>query len=172
MDLIFDFDRCQGITNARFNGLDGSEPVMSVKEALNLMKIRNPSIVFSEAVHDGAYNSVPDAEYKRMLDTIKYISTLTLIISNRSIRASMCWVLFLLSEKPHLPTRWPTRWQQLVSIFFTSRWSRNVLSCSANHLHVVFTRQTSKIPPTPRQAVSASDRASRHWIILTNWTNR
>ena len=76
MDLIFDFDRCQGISNAHFDGLDGSEAVTSVKEALNLMKIWKPSIVFSEAVHDGAYNRIPDAEYKRMLDTVKYISTL------------------------------------------------------------------------------------------------
>lgn len=76
MDLIFDFDRCQGITNAHFDGLDGSEPAMPVKEALGLMKIRNPSIAFSEAAHNGVYNSVPDAEYKRMLDTVKYISTL------------------------------------------------------------------------------------------------
>lgn len=76
MDLIFDFDRYQSITNTHFDGLDGSEPVMSVKEALGLLKIRNPSIAFSEAVHNGVYNSVPDAEYKRMLDTVKCISTL------------------------------------------------------------------------------------------------
>lgn len=53
MDLIFDFDRCQGITNARFDGLDGSEDVTSVKEALGLLKIRNPAIAFAEAVSNG-----------------------------------------------------------------------------------------------------------------------
>ncbi len=76
MDLIFDFDHRQGIVNVRFDGLDGSEDVTSVKEALGLMKIRNPAVTFSEDIHRGAFDKVPDAEYDRMLETIKYISSL------------------------------------------------------------------------------------------------
>ncbi len=76
MDLIFDFDHRQGIVNVRFDGLDGAEDVTSVKEALGLLKIRNPAVTFSEDVHRGAYDKVPDAAYNRMLETIKYLSSL------------------------------------------------------------------------------------------------
>lgn len=76
MDLVFDFDSRQGITNVRFDGLNGSEKVKTAKGALNLLKIRNPFISFSEAVHKGAYSSVPDAEYNRMWDTIRFISSM------------------------------------------------------------------------------------------------
>lgn len=76
MDLIFDFDRRQGITNVRFDGLDGSEDVTSVKEALGLLKIRNPAIAFAEAVSNGTYDDMTDTEYTRMLETVKYISAL------------------------------------------------------------------------------------------------
>ena len=42
MELIFDFDQRQGLANVRFEGLDGTESVTSVKDALCLLKIRNP----------------------------------------------------------------------------------------------------------------------------------
>lgn len=76
MDLLFDFDSRQGLTNVRFDGLDGFERVTSVKEALGLLKIRNPAKTFSEAARSRAYDDVPDAEYKRMLETIKYLSSM------------------------------------------------------------------------------------------------
>lgn len=53
MDLTFDFDQRQGITGAHFDGLDGAEPV-----------------------YNGVYRDVPDAEYQRMIGTVKYISSL------------------------------------------------------------------------------------------------
>lgn len=76
MDLVFDFDGQQSIVNARFDGLDGSESVTSVKDALALLKIRNPAINFAEAVRSGAYDKVSDAEYHRMLETIEFIQKL------------------------------------------------------------------------------------------------
>lgn len=76
MELLFDFDQRQGITRVRFDGLDGFEHVTSLKEALNLMRIKNPAVAFSADVQAGAYNDVPDAEYKRMLETVKYISSM------------------------------------------------------------------------------------------------
>lgn len=76
MDLLYDFDSRQGLTRVRFDGLDGGERVTSVKEGLNLLKIRNPAKTFSEAVRGGAYNDVPDEEYRRMLETIKYLSSM------------------------------------------------------------------------------------------------
>ena len=76
MDMIFDFDQRQGLTNVRFDGLTGTEPVTSVKEALSLLKIRNPATTFAEAVSSGTYDNTTDTEYKRMLETVKYTSTL------------------------------------------------------------------------------------------------
>ena len=68
MELIFDFDQRQGLANVRFEGLDGTEDVASMKQALSLLKIRNPVIPFADAVKSGAYDHVPDAEYKRYPD--------------------------------------------------------------------------------------------------------
>ena len=76
MDLIFDFDRSQGITNVRFDGLDGSENVTSVKEALGMLKIRNPTVTFAEATSNGVYDNTPSTEFTKMLETVKYISKL------------------------------------------------------------------------------------------------
>lgn len=76
MELLFDFDSSQGIANVEFHGLDGTESVTSVKDALRLLKIKNPAVNFADAVKSGAYNDVSDAEYKRMLDTMTFISDL------------------------------------------------------------------------------------------------
>ncbi|MBD5097986.1 MAG: hypothetical protein HDT35_00205 [Clostridiales bacterium] len=76
MDLLFDFDNHQGIINVRFDGLIGLERVTSVKEALGLLKIRNPAINFSKAARGGAYDDMTDEAYKRMLDTVKFISSM------------------------------------------------------------------------------------------------
>ena len=75
MDMLFDFDQYQGITNVRFDGLDGSESVTSVKDALNRMKVRNPATTFAEAVRQGAYDKTTDEEYTRMLATVEYLSS-------------------------------------------------------------------------------------------------
>lgn len=76
MELIFDFDQRQGLADVGFHGLDGTESVASIKDALRLLKIRNPAVNFANAVKHGAYDDVPDAEYKRMLDTMTFISEL------------------------------------------------------------------------------------------------
>ena len=76
MDMVFDFDQRQGLASVGFHGLDGTESVTSIKDALRLLKIRNPAVNFANAVKHGAYNDEPDAEYKRMLDTITFISEL------------------------------------------------------------------------------------------------
>ena len=47
MELIFDFDQRQGLANVRFEGLDGTEDVASMKQALSLLKIRNPQATMS-----------------------------------------------------------------------------------------------------------------------------
>ena len=74
MELIYEFDPSQRIVNARFEGLDGT--VTSVKDALCLLKIRNPAVKFAETVQSGGYNDTSDAEYERMLNTLEFISGL------------------------------------------------------------------------------------------------
>ena len=76
MELIFDFDQRQGIANVRFEGLDGTEGVTSTKQALSLLKIRNPACAFADAVKTGAYDDLSDAEYKRLLEAVTCISSL------------------------------------------------------------------------------------------------
>ena len=76
MELIYEFDPSQRIVNARFEGLDGTESVTSVKDALCLLKIRNPAVKFAETVQSGGYNDTSDAEYERRLNTIEFISGL------------------------------------------------------------------------------------------------
>ena len=76
MDMIFEFDQRQGLTRVRFDGLTGTESVTSVKGALDLLKIRNPATTFAEAVQALKYDNVPDEEYIRMLETIKFLSTM------------------------------------------------------------------------------------------------
>ena len=76
MDMIFDFDQRQGLTNVRFDGLTGTEPVTSVKDALERMKIRNIATTVSENVQASKYDDLSDDEYGRMLEHVKFLSTL------------------------------------------------------------------------------------------------
>mgnify|MGYP001030005435 CR=1 FL=1 len=66
MELIYEFDPSQRIVNARFEGLDGTESVTSVKDALCLLKVRNPAVKFAETVQSGGYNDTSDAEYEHI----------------------------------------------------------------------------------------------------------
>ena len=76
MELLFDFDEHQGLTNIRFSGLDGSKPITSVKEALSLLKIRNLASTFRDALECMMYDNMTDEEYGQMLDTIKFLQEL------------------------------------------------------------------------------------------------
>lgn len=76
MDMLFDFDLRRGLHNVRFDGLGGSEEVSSLKQALSLMKIRNPAVTFKEAVQALKYDDMTDEEYGRMLEHLKFLSTL------------------------------------------------------------------------------------------------
>ncbi len=76
MELVYEFDQNGAMTDAHFEGLDGCEQVSSVKEALSLMKIRNPAVSFSEGAKAGVYNDVPDEEYQPMFQAVKCVSSL------------------------------------------------------------------------------------------------
>ena len=76
MDIHFDFDLFRRIHNVRFEGLDGTEPVTSVKDALGRIKIRNIGTTFAENAQALKYDDMTDEEYGRMLEHVKFLSTL------------------------------------------------------------------------------------------------
>lgn len=76
MELAYKFAQDGTISNVHFEGLDGCEPVRSVKEALDLMRIVNPAVAFAEDTRAGRYNDVSDEDYKLMLDAVKCVSSL------------------------------------------------------------------------------------------------
>lgn len=76
MDMVFDFDRRQAAAGVRFEGLDGTERVTSMKAALAVLKIRNPAASFTEAAKNGDFDRVSDEEYAGMLDTVEFLSKL------------------------------------------------------------------------------------------------
>lgn len=76
MELTYAFNKNCCIANVSLDGLDGCEQVASVKEALNMMKIKNPAITFADHAKAGMYNDVSDEDYQRMLNTVKCVSSL------------------------------------------------------------------------------------------------
>ena len=76
MRLKFTFAEDYSITDAYFDGLDGYEPITSLKEALNMMKIENPAVSFSDDFRNGVYGDVSGEERRQMRNTVKCISSL------------------------------------------------------------------------------------------------
>lgn len=76
MTLKYRFDKEYRLRDISFEGLNGREEVSSTKEALHVMKIRNPAIDFAEDVKKGYYNDISDEDYQRALDTIKCVRDL------------------------------------------------------------------------------------------------
>ncbi len=76
MDMVFGFGGDSSLEGVRFDGLTGHEYVMSTKDAVNVMQVRNPAIAFCQDTEAGAYDEVPDEEYAQMLYTVKAIERL------------------------------------------------------------------------------------------------
>lgn len=76
MELQYDVNTDGSIVNARFDGLTGCEPVTSLKQALGLLQVKNPAVVFTENAKAGLYDNIPDADYNRMLQAVEAISLL------------------------------------------------------------------------------------------------
>lgn len=76
MELVYDVADDGSIVNARFEGRTGSEPVTSLKQALGLLQVKNPAVVFTQDAKDGVYDHVPDRDYYRMLNAVDTISVL------------------------------------------------------------------------------------------------
>lgn len=76
MKMAYRFDKDYSVTDILFRGLDGREQVTSTKEALQLMRIRNPSVDFIADVKKGVYNNLSDEDYQKALDTIQCLQGL------------------------------------------------------------------------------------------------
>ena len=76
MELKYDVNSDGIIVNAHFNGLTGCERVSSLKQALELLKVENPALIFMKDVKDGVYDHFTDADYNRMLSAVEAISLL------------------------------------------------------------------------------------------------
>lgn len=76
MELKYDVTDDGKIVHARFDGLTGLEGVSSLKQALELLQIDNPAVIFTRAAKSGLYDHVPDKEYYRLLDVVDTISVL------------------------------------------------------------------------------------------------
>lgn len=76
MELKYEVGADGSIINTQFEGLDGRERVTSVKQALGVLQIENPAIVFTRNAKAGLYDCISDAEYNRMLAIVEHIALL------------------------------------------------------------------------------------------------
>ena len=76
MEVTYRFSDDFSVEDVVFEGLSGLEYVTSTKDALNVMKLRNPAVDFSRNAKEGVYDELSDDEYQQALDTIKCISDL------------------------------------------------------------------------------------------------
>lgn len=76
MELSYEMREDGSVVNTCFEGLNGCERVTSVKQALTMLKVKNPAIRFAEDAKAGRYDSVSDEEYERILSTVECISLL------------------------------------------------------------------------------------------------
>ncbi len=76
MNMIYTFDADSSLKGVQFDGLTGREYVTSTKDAINVMKVKNPAILFSGDAKAGTYDETPDEEYEQMIYTIRTIKEL------------------------------------------------------------------------------------------------
>lgn len=76
MELKFDYSESGRVINLRFEGLTGCEQVSSVKEALNVMQIKNPAIAFTQDVRAGLFDSMPEQAFEQMLGDVGRVARL------------------------------------------------------------------------------------------------
>lgn len=76
MELKYDVNSDGIIVNAQFDGLTGCERVSSLKQALELLQVKNPAVIFTQDAKNGVYDHISDKEYYRMLSAVEAISLL------------------------------------------------------------------------------------------------
>lgn len=76
MVMEFGYNGDGSLKNITFQGLNGSEFTGNVKSALDLLKIENPARVFKDRVKSGEFDYMMNDEYSRILNEMKFISSL------------------------------------------------------------------------------------------------
>lgn len=76
MKMMYCFNDDTSLDQVMFDGLTGREYVTSTKDALNVMKIKNPAMDFCADAKAGVYDDVSDEAYQQMLQTIKCVKNL------------------------------------------------------------------------------------------------
>lgn len=76
MEIKFQFSKDYAMEKVMFEGLSGREYVTSTKDAVNVMKVRNPAVDFSRDVKAGLYDDLSDEEFQKALDTMRCINSL------------------------------------------------------------------------------------------------
>lgn len=76
MELKYDVNADGSVANVRFDGLDGCECVTSVKQALSVLQVENPAVIFTKNAKSGLYDRISDTDYYRMLDAVEHIALL------------------------------------------------------------------------------------------------
>lgn len=104
MKLKYDFDDDSSLKGVAFDGLTGCEYVISTKDALNVMKIHNPAMDFSQDAKGGLYDEVSDEEYEQMLYTVKCVKELWRYPGDSGVREEMN-ILMLLANAIELISR-------------------------------------------------------------------
>ncbi len=76
MNMIFDFGDDASLEGVRFEGLTGREYVTSTRDALNVMKVKNPDTAFCQDVTAGIYDETPEDEYEQLFHAVKAVKGL------------------------------------------------------------------------------------------------
>ena len=76
MQLKYKFGADGLMTDIWFDGLDESERVTSVSEAMTKLRVKNPAVVFTEKAKAGVFDEISDEEYYSLLSSIECIAML------------------------------------------------------------------------------------------------
>ena len=76
MKMKFKFNADGLITDTWFDGLNGSDRVTSVSEAMTKLRVKNPAVVFTEEAKAGAFDELSDEVYNAILRSVECIALL------------------------------------------------------------------------------------------------
>ena len=76
MKMKFKFNADGLITDTWFDGLNGSDRVTSVSEAMTKLRVKNPAMVFTEEAKAGVFNELSDEVYNAILRSVECIALL------------------------------------------------------------------------------------------------
>lgn len=88
----------QPLTNVQFEGFDGWESVRTVKDAVDMMLVDNPSKIFSQKMKAGVYKNVSEECLAREAQIVNVLSTLWKYPNDQNIYAPTLNVMMLLAN--------------------------------------------------------------------------